>query len=161
MAKRGQPPKYETPEQLQAKIDEYFLKGMNMRKVVVGPPNAKRIEVMAMPTITGLVLYCGFCDRNSFYMLEKLPDFTNTIKSARTRIEQNYEEELISGLGAGAIFALKNFGWVDRTEIDHNVKESLYVEYENKSAADIERESSDLAKKIIEARRGITVPSAN
>lgn len=65
-------------------------------------------------TITGLVLHCGFASRQSFYAYEKKPEFSYIIKRARTLIEKEYELCLRRGLGAGAIFALKNFGWTDR-----------------------------------------------
>ena len=61
-------------------------------------------------------MHLGFCDRQSFYEYEKKPEFTYTIKKARFFIEQHYEELLQTGNVTGAIFALKNFGWVDRTE---------------------------------------------
>lgn len=104
---------YKTAEELQAKIDEYFAKGVPLKEKVI--TNQTTIQV-PVPTITGLVLYLGFSDRKSFYEYEKKPEFTHTIKKARTRIENNYEELLLMGGGAGAIFALKNFGWKDKSE---------------------------------------------
>ena len=104
---------YETPEELQAKISEYFSDGVTKRKVVVGRADNQHIEEIPVPTITGLILYCGFADRHSFYDYEKRPLFSHTIKRARTFIEKEYEEFLNNGGGAAAIFALKNFGWKD------------------------------------------------
>jgi hypothetical protein len=100
-SKRGRPPKYKEPEDLQIKIDEY-------------------LNDTANPTITGLVLHCGFADRHSFYEYEKKPEFSYTIKKARTRMEQWYESNLFENT-AGSIFALKNFGWRDRIDIDAKV----------------------------------------
>lgn len=113
----GRPPFYETDEELQAKIQEYFDSGMDWRDVVTGPPNNRRVEKVKVPTITGLVLYLGFADRASFYDMEKQEKFSHTIKRARTMIEKEYEMYLQTGGGAGAIFALKNFGWVDQRDI--------------------------------------------
>ena len=118
--KVGRPPKYETPEELQGKIDEYFKKGIKPQKIAIGSGNKKQIITVKAPTITGLILYCGFCDRHSFYVYEKIEKFSYTIKAARSRMEQRYEELLQSGLGAGAIFALKNYGWSDRQDIQHS-----------------------------------------
>jgi hypothetical protein len=115
--KGGRPPKYHTAVELQKKIDEYFEIGVNTRTIVVGPANHRTTEEIKIPTITGLVLYCGFCNRASFYDLEKNLEFSHTIKKARARIEQIYEEQLHSGTPTGAIFALKNFGWFDRQEL--------------------------------------------
>lgn len=116
----GRPRMYDSPEELQKKIDEYFDIGCNTRKIFAGPKDNPIEITVKIPTITGLVLYCGFCDRSSFYEYEQFPEFTDTIKNARTRIEQDYEEDLKKGLGAGAIFALKNFGWIDKQDFQHS-----------------------------------------
>lgn len=110
----GRPPKYKTPEELQEKIDEYFDTGIAERKVLVGPSNNRSIQLLPVPTITGLVLYLDFCSRQSFYDMEKHKEFAYTIKKARTRIEREYEEQLQTGSPTGAIFALKNFDWKDK-----------------------------------------------
>jgi hypothetical protein len=114
----GRPPKYKTAEELQTKIEEYFNKGVKRRKVVVGNGKNTQVVELEVPTITGLVLYLGFESRQSFYDLEKYPEFSYTIKRARTVMEQMYEEALSIGNTTGAIFALKNFGWVDKQNID-------------------------------------------
>ena len=111
----GAPALYASAEKLQAKIDEYFESGVARRKVIVGPPNKREVVLIDVPTISGLVLYLGFCDRQSFYSYEKRPIFSYTIKKARERICQVYEEQLHTGIPTGGIFALKNIGgWRDR-----------------------------------------------
>ena len=140
MKKRiGRPPLYETPEELQIKIDEYFKSGCTIDEVWVKgsdiPLQVKR------PTITGLVLYAGFCNRQSFYDTEKRKGFSYTIKRARDRIAQHYEELLQKGLGAGAIFALKNFGWIDTPLIDQSTHKHVSLninseEFRQKSTKD-------------------------
>jgi len=45
-------------------------------------------------TITGLVLYLGFCDRSSFYKYGEKEVFRHTIKKAHSRIENHYENML-------------------------------------------------------------------
>ena len=99
--------KYKTDKELQKAIDEYFTE-------VEGKKDHK-------PTITGLMLSLGFCDRQSFYDYEKTGKHSCTIKKARLRIEQEYEQRLHTGQPTGAIFALKNFGWVDKQEQDVTV----------------------------------------
>ncbi|RKY33850.1 MAG: hypothetical protein DRP78_07160 [Candidatus Omnitrophota bacterium] len=108
--------KYKTPEALQKKIDEYFDNPPNTRKIV------KDGAVVEVPvyTISGLVLFLGFCDRASFFDYGHRELFSSTIKAARTRMALEYEKFLQSGLGSGAIFALKNFGWSDKQEIEHS-----------------------------------------
>ena len=72
-------------------------------------------------TISGLAYFLGFNSRSSFYEYENKVEFTDIIKKARLRIEMNYEENLIDKACTGSIFALKNMGWSDKTEIDHTV----------------------------------------
>ena len=60
----GRPPFYKTPEELQERIDDYFEKGITMREVVVGPKGSERVVKIPVPTITGLVLHCGFESRD-------------------------------------------------------------------------------------------------
>lgn len=119
----GRPPMFETPEQLQDAIDDYFQNGITKRKVVVGKGDNQRIEEVEVPTITGLCYHIGFESRQSFYDYEKKDGFTYTVKRARLFIEQEYEEQLNVGNTIGAIFALKNMGWKDKTE--HEMSGSL------------------------------------
>ena len=115
----GAPRYYKTPEELQEAIHEYFNKGVRKRIVLIGKkPNQEKIEV-EVPTITGLCYYLGFESRQSFYDYEKNDGFSYTIKRARLFIEREYEEQLQIGNVTGAIFALKNFGWIDKSEIEN------------------------------------------
>jgi hypothetical protein len=143
----GRPCICNTPEELQIAIDEYFLKGMPLKKVIVGPPNNRRETLIAVPSISGLSLYCGFSNRASFYDYEKKPEFTHTIKKARSRIEQHYEELLQTGLGSGAIFALKNFGWIDKTELEHSgeIKGNFIVNIKQPNKLLSEKEINDVS----------------
>ena len=122
----GRPRKYQTADELQTAISDYFKNGVKIKTVVSGRKEDPIITEIPVPTITGLVLHCGFCDRHSFYDLEKIPEFTHTIKRARAFIERHYEELLQAGNTIGAIFALKNFGWKDRSEME--VTGSLSIE---------------------------------
>lgn len=106
---------YKTPEALQDAIDDYFKNGVPQKGVVFG----RQVVDMPVPTITGLALHLGFCDRQSFYDYEKYDGYSYTIKKARTFIEKHYEEMLQTGNTTGAIFALKNFGWKDKQEVDY------------------------------------------
>lgn len=98
----GRPPIFNSPEALQKGIDEYFALDNSQ------------------PTISGLCYHLGFESRQSFYDYEKNEIFSYTIKRARLRIENKYEERLFGAVNAGAIFALKNFGWTDKQEIEHS-----------------------------------------
>lgn len=74
-------------------------------------------------TVTGLALHLGFESRQSFYDYEKEGEFSYTIKKARLTIESFYEQNLLTKNATGAIFALKNFGWKDKTETGFTDKE--------------------------------------
>ena len=129
----GRPPAYSNPVILQKKIDQYFKSGHSKRTVIVGRADSRKVIELPVFTISGLVRYCGFCNRASFYDYENKPEFTDTIKKARSRIEEEYEELLQQGLGVGAIFALKNFGWIDKSEVV--VKEGPITDEEINDAA--------------------------
>lgn len=112
--------RYQTPEDMQKKIDEYFDKGMNTRTVIVGKGESQQVIEIPIPTISGLCLYLGFESRQSFYNYSnRYPEFDYTIKKAKFQMAMHYEEQLQSGNTVGGIFALKNFGWSDKQEISH------------------------------------------
>lgn len=111
-------PFYTTPELMQAAIEKYFKEDMPIREMWSNGVKYNR----PVPTISGLSLYLGFCDRHSFYDYEKKEAFTHTIKKARASITQYYEECSQVGSAPGAIFMLKNFGYSDKTEVDLNAK---------------------------------------
>ncbi len=106
MKKVGRPLMFKTPEELENKIEEYFI---------------WIIEEESFVTITGIALFLGFESRQSFYDYAKLPQFTYAIKKARMRVENSYEICLMKGSPTGAIFALKNMGWTDKSEIEQTV----------------------------------------
>ena len=112
----GRPPIFDTPEDMQILIKEYITNCPDTQMRMFKLKDSILEKLVPCPTITGLVLYLGFCDRQSFYDYEKKDKFTCTIKTARTFIENVYEKLLQQGLTA-AMFALKNFGWTDSQEI--------------------------------------------
>lgn len=124
---RGRPLKFKTAKAMQRAIDSYFelIKGVSRMEDAFdkeGKPYQKIVwEVFPEPpTITGLALHLGFESRQSILDYEKRGDFSCTVKTARLRVEHAYEKHLASGDSpTGAIFALKNFGWSDRQELDH------------------------------------------
>jgi len=121
----GRPPKFATVEELDAKIEAYFNDG-GMRSKQITTKLGDVVEVPC-PTMTDLCLFLGFCDRQSFYDYEKREKFSCTLKKARTFIEREYEEMLRFGNPSGAIFALKNFGWKDKQEIDMKVDKAPQI----------------------------------
>ena len=74
-------------------------------------------------TFTGMVLALGLCSKQSFYEYGQFPEFGASVSRARHLIECSYEEKLHSSPkdvnGSSMQFALKNFGWVDKLDINH------------------------------------------
>jgi hypothetical protein len=48
----------------------------------------------------------------------KYPGFSDSVKRAKLYVENAYETRLHSANATGAIFALKNFDWSDRRDLD-------------------------------------------
>jgi hypothetical protein len=98
LTNNGRPPKYDNPDELANKINEYFESLLNEE----GDDFEKR------PTVSGLGLYLGFMSRSNFDEYAKKEDFKYIIKRAKYLVESSYEEMLLSKASTGAIFALKN-----------------------------------------------------
>lgn len=97
----GQPAYYQNVEDLQKAIDDYF-----------ATTTENRI------TITGLALHLGFTSRQALMNYQEKPQFFDTIKKAKLRVEHSYECDLKEKGNSGTIFALKNFDWKDKTETE-------------------------------------------
>lgn len=106
-------PLFDSNEALQAAIEEYFK------------------QESGKVTITGLCYFLGFESRQSFYDYEKDGRYSYTIKRARLFIESHYEKMLSGNSVSGAIFALKNFGWTDKTELEHSGNLGITVNLED------------------------------
>jgi|DEB0MinimDraft_6_1074348.scaffolds.fasta_scaffold100840_2 hypothetical protein len=91
-----------SPDELQAKIDEYFAKN---------PEH---------PTMSGLAHYLGFASRQSLYDYQEREESSYIIKSALLLIEAKHEENIYTTGAAGSIFWLKNRGWTDQQQIQHS-----------------------------------------
>lgn len=116
----GRPRLYETPEQLEAAIEDYFNPEV-IEETQTGFGKLTRElgrQTRQDSTITGLAYHLGFESRQSFYDYETIPEFSYIIKRARLRVESSYEARLSANNVAGAIFALKNMGWADKSEMD-------------------------------------------
>ncbi|WP_336874392.1 terminase small subunit [Rhodococcus qingshengii] len=146
--KGGRPLKFTTVSELKLRINEYFDRcdpHTEMRRVIDGhgkEGNAlwvdREVLTPGVPyTITGLARALKtsretLLDYESGKYDDKADDidaagdkFSDTIKDAKLRVQQNAEEFLMSGAPAtGAIFWLKNnAGWKDRQEVDHTTKD--------------------------------------
>jgi hypothetical protein len=75
-------------------------------------------------TWTGLALHLGFESRQSLEDYKTKEGFSYPIKKALLQIEARYEEELFGRNPTGSIFALKNFGWRDKQEVEQKTEHS-------------------------------------
>lgn len=102
LRKIGRPLKIETPEQMEQILNEYF-----------STTEENKI------TITGICLALDL-DKKNFYEYGKRKGYEDIVKRARMIVENSYEISLRENGRTGDIFALKNFGWVDKQEIESN-----------------------------------------
>ncbi|BFP39512.1 hypothetical protein FGF1_03570 [Flavobacteriaceae bacterium GF1] len=133
----GRPPIHTDPKAVETLIQDYFewIQGEQEEKEVTeqvhtedGTKEVKKkvmewVRMPEPPTVTGLTLHLGFADKSTLYDYKKKDEFSHSIKSAISRIEKFHEIAIAQGdKCTGNIFALKNFGWKDKSEVDHNIK---------------------------------------
>lgn len=125
------PPIFNSPEELEQKIDKYFEDWFRKKKVFT----TAWIEIIIPKiTMTDLAIYLWFDSRQSLYDYEEKKDYSYTIKRARLFIEREYEERLDWQYSTWAIFALKNLWWKDKSEVDNTIKWELNINnYKNLS----------------------------
>ena len=139
----GQPKKFQTVEEMQKKIDEYFescysmqflrdMKG-NLLLDLEGQPIQEKIQTEPF-TITGLALALG-TNRQTLLNYQNVygEEFFDSITHAKTKIENYAEKQLYLAKSAnGPAFNLKNnYGWVDKQEIDQRVSGDIQVSFTN------------------------------
>lgn len=116
----GRPPLYTKVEDLQAIIDEYFDFCDNRIQQVYSPKSDSVIEVVnpAPYTMAGLARRIGM-SRETLAQYAKQDQFSDAIKAARARVQEDVEVRLMEKNATGAIFNLKNnFGYKDQTQTD-------------------------------------------
>ena len=113
--KAGRPPIWNDPDKFSEAVEAYFA-GCEIAKT--------------NPTWTGLALHLGFESRQSLQDYKEKEGFSYPIKKALARIEENYEQGLFTRNPAGPIFALKNFGWKDKQEVEQSGGTSITVKWD-------------------------------
>lgn len=112
----GRPLKFATVLELQQAIDAYF---EDMKTVLYTTNDG--VPVYEPLTITGLALALD-TTRQTLMDYQERDEFTDAIKKAKTRIENYAEKRIFGNAPTGAIFALKNYGWRDKTESEQTVR---------------------------------------
>jgi len=128
--KGGRPPIFETPEEMQKKIDEYFEWCDNRTRTIYDKDTGKEILIVhpAPYTMSGLARRLEMSRRTLVDYAEK-NEFLPTIKKAREKVHEDVETRLLETPNqTGAIFNLKNnFEWIDKKEIQQTGDFTLYL----------------------------------
>lgn len=136
----GRPLKFNTPEEMQKRIDLYFLacklRQSGDMKLIDGLTDEELSIVDGIddiyPTVTGLGLALDM-SRHTLISYEEKDAFIHTIKKAKQRVENAIEQRLFHNNATGSIFNLKNnFDWKDKQEVDQR--------YVNKDGEDLAAE---------------------
>lgn len=119
----GRPRKYETPEDMQKIIDEYFNECRENGKYPTVSMLAYRLNMGRQD----LINYENCIDLDTLKNCsdEMRKRFMDTVKKAKQYIEGGYEDRLINDgrTPIGTIFTLKNnYNWVDKTEVEQTNK---------------------------------------
>jgi len=134
----GRPLRFQSVEELEKLIQAYF-DDVQSKAIVL--EDGKVIQEPL--TITGLALALN-TTRQVLMDYQERDEFTDTIKRAKTVIENFAEKRLFGNNSTGAIFALKNYGWKDQSQLDQR--------YVNKEGEDLATEDlkilSDYEKRI-------------
>lgn len=101
------PLKFESVEVLQEKIDQYF-------------KETSKDEW----TLTWLAVFLD-TSRETLQNYQDREEFFDSIKKAKDMVEMWYEIDLKKKGNTWTIFALKNFWWADKTEVDNTIKWNL------------------------------------
>lgn len=118
----GRPVLYETAEEMQGVIDNYF-----NTDAWIDSGETK----MFAPTMSGLAYALGM-SRQSLINYGNKDEFFDTVKRARDRVAIALEQRLYGNNVTGIIFNLKNnFGWVDRVESTNTNVEVSHEEWLN------------------------------
>lgn len=137
--KVGRPLKYETPEEMQVKIDKYF--DSCFRPVMVFNKDKSQYEIVKdyegniikeqyRPfTMAGLAYALGM-SRQALLNYSERDKFVDTITQAKQRCEIYAEERLYDRDGnRGAIFSLSNNfkGWADKQTIETTKEPTINI----------------------------------
>jgi hypothetical protein len=118
---------FKSVAEIKTRINEYFdwIKGESHNEMLPYKPTAKSPPEMREQrvwdrepqpaTFTGLAHFLGFDSRQAFEDYEHYGAFQKTLRRARLKVESEYEKQLFQSPATGAIFALKSFGWAERS----------------------------------------------
>lgn len=116
--KGGKPLAYPDPLEFERKVNQYFNWCDSQTKTTA--KGTTREKTIYKPyTITGLCVFLEI-DRETLGNYGKRSGYIDTVKNAKTRIENWIEEMAMNGLinPTFGMFSLKsNFGWIEKSEV--------------------------------------------
>jgi hypothetical protein len=137
---------FKTARKLTDEVEAYFryIEGEHTTETKSGKEQKIYSREPEPATITGLALFIGFDSRQQFDDYEKNGALGYVISRGRLRIEALYEKKLHQQSPSGAIFALKNLGWNEKTDersTSGNRVDNIIVEIVNSGLRTAENES--------------------
>jgi len=108
----GRPLLVPTPEEFERRVSVYFDECRQEQRPV---------------TMAGMALALGLKKRQTIHEYGKRKGYEDIVAWAMLHIEDRYEQRLHTNAPTGAIFALKNLGWTDKTEVEHSGNVQLDV----------------------------------
>jgi len=113
----GRPLKFQSVDEIKPLIEEYFSKT---------PIDEWTITGLALALDTSRTTLIDYCNRAEEGAVDA--EFANTIKKAKEKVEHSYEIDLKKSGRTGTIFALKNFDWKDKSEVDQTVTQTINLQ---------------------------------
>ena len=105
MATQGRPRTIKTPEEFDNKFKAYIASCYTNERPI---------------TLTGAIRALGLSSRSALDNYEDYEGFSAPVKRLKLRVAEAYEERLHGNSPTGAIFALKNMGWSDKSQLEHS-----------------------------------------
>ena len=100
----GRPKTIATPEEFDAKVDDYVAKCRENGEPIL---------------LLGMCLHLGLYGKEALAEYAGYVGFSLSVRRARSIIECEYEKRLVTNSSAaGPIFALKNFNWSDQQQLN-------------------------------------------
>lgn len=136
MGNFNKPLKFKSPEELQEKIDKYFTDCDKKKEPYTITGLCLALDI----TRQTLINYEDCFDNNWLKRLnnDEKAIYVDTVKKAKLKCENYVEKQLLDPYSkknpAGDIFALKNYGWTDKTEVVTSTKDiNITLDNEDKS----------------------------